>query len=124
MKSFRELQDAIFNELHFDSDSHLYGSIIYYGPDDTLATKATVGIVDDKNNIIDFRRFYSEDIDARESCCVNQSIISFLKKYTLRKVLVSDKIVGCPHEEGIDYPYGEKCPLCPFWENVEKIIQR
>lgn len=23
-------------------------------------------------------------------------------------------IIGCPHEEGIDYPDGQVCPQCPF----------
>ena len=23
--------------------------------------------------------------------------------------------MGCPHEEGEDFPDGEDCPFCPFW---------
>src|SRR5712692_4405008 len=26
-----------------------------------------------------------------------------------------DGIIGCPHEEGIDYPEGKSCPQCPYW---------
>ena len=31
------------------------------------------------------------------------------------KVVITDRIIGCPHEEGLDYPEGSKCPQCPFW---------
>jgi hypothetical protein len=34
--------------------------------------------------------------------------------------VVADRIVGCPHEEGIDYPDGEKCPECPFWATRDR----
>ncbi len=29
-------------------------------------------------------------------------------------------IIGCPHEEGIDYPDGEVCPQCPFWARRDR----
>jgi hypothetical protein len=29
-------------------------------------------------------------------------------------VAVTDRILGCPHEEGVDYE-GRVCPQCPFW---------
>jgi hypothetical protein len=31
-----------------------------------------------------------------------------------------DRIIGCPHEEGIDYPLGSTCPLCPFWKDKDR----
>jgi hypothetical protein len=31
-----------------------------------------------------------------------------------------EKIFGCPHEEGIDYPEGEKCPYCPYWATHDR----
>jgi hypothetical protein len=32
------------------------------------------------------------------------------------------EMLGCPHEEGIDYPEGEACPACPFWAGRERPI--
>lgn len=29
-------------------------------------------------------------------------------------LIMADRILGCPHEEGIDYPDGESCPECPY----------
>lgn len=31
-------------------------------------------------------------------------------------------MMGCPQEEGIDYPMGEACPQCPFWAGRERPI--
>jgi hypothetical protein len=33
-----------------------------------------------------------------------------------RKLAMSDGNMGCPHEEGKDFPHGEDCPFCPFWK--------
>jgi hypothetical protein len=33
----------------------------------------------------------------------------------VKEVVMTGGIVGCPHEEGIDYPLGEDCPHCPYW---------
>ena len=27
--------------------------------------------------------------------------------------------MGCPHEEGEDFPLGEDCPFCPFWKGKQ-----
>jgi hypothetical protein len=27
--------------------------------------------------------------------------------------------MGCPHEEGEDFPVGEDCPFCPFWKGKQ-----
>jgi hypothetical protein len=35
-------------------------------------------------------------------------------------VTMTDRIIGCPHEEGIDYPEGECYPLCPFWAGRDR----
>jgi len=32
-----------------------------------------------------------------------------------KSVVMADRIMGCPHEEGVGYPDGSKCPKCPFW---------
>jgi len=31
-------------------------------------------------------------------------------------VVMTEGVVGCPHEEGDDYPWGEACPDCTFWQ--------
>ncbi len=35
-------------------------------------------------------------------------------------ILGVDRILGCPHEEGIDYAVGEACPQCPHWAGRDR----
>jgi hypothetical protein len=41
--------------------------------------------------------------------------MKFIKENGAKSVVMTDQIMGCPHEEGVDYPDGTKCPKCPFW---------
>lgn len=36
------------------------------------------------------------------------------QQHRARSIVLADWIIGCPHEEGIDYPEGKHCPQCPF----------
>ncbi|WP_245365652.1 hypothetical protein [Rhizobium sp. N4311] len=38
-----------------------------------------------------------------------------LRDNDVKSVAAMDGIFGCPHEEGIDYPLGEACPACSYW---------
>ena len=42
-------------------------------------------------------------------------MLAFVAKHGARTVVAADRIIGCPHEESVDYPEGEWCPECPFW---------
>jgi hypothetical protein len=42
-------------------------------------------------------------------------IAAFLQEHHVKSAATVDKIIGCPHEEGIDYPEGKPCPQCSFW---------
>ena len=33
---------------------------------------------------------------------------------------MTESIIGCPHEEGKDYPDSQVCPQCPFWGNRDR----
>jgi hypothetical protein len=33
--------------------------------------------------------------------------VAFLKTHAVRSTVVADGIIGCPHEEGVDYPEGK-----------------
>jgi hypothetical protein len=91
-------------------------TIAYYGPDDKNATKVAVGIVPYENadpRIL--KRWFNEDTDIRIDRITNEEIIKFIKENRAKSVVMADRIMGCPHEEGVDYPYESKCPKCPFW---------
>jgi hypothetical protein len=82
-------------------------TIVYYGPDDKKATKVAVGIVPYENaepSILE--RWFNEDIDIRKDRITNEEIIKFIKENKAKSVVMADRIMGCPHEEGVDYPDG------------------
>ena len=35
----------------------------------------------------------------------------------------TDGLIGCPHEEGIDYPEGKSCPQCPYWAGRDRFTR-
>jgi hypothetical protein len=91
-------------------------TITYYGPDDRQASKVSVGIVLDEGGDVAFlERWFNERQDIRKDPGVNEKIVRFLSKHGAKSVVIPDRILGCPHEEGKDYPEGEKCPKCSYW---------
>jgi hypothetical protein len=91
-------------------------TIAFYGPDDKLATKIAVGIILKEGEEPEFmKRWYSERTDIRLNQSIFHEINEFISSHNVSNVAMVDRIIGCPHEEGIDYPEGEKCPHCPFW---------
>jgi len=91
-------------------------TVTYYGPDDKRASKVSVGILLEEGGEIAFlERWFNETNDIRFDPEVNEGVIRFLKQYDAKTVVSPDRILGCPHEEGIDYPDGAKCPKCSFW---------
>jgi hypothetical protein len=96
--------------------SDLIATVMYYGPDDRVATKVAVGIVgDEATGVIDLKRWFSDGGDIREQEFLKAEILAFVAMHGARRIVYSDGIIGCPHEEGIDYPLGQSCPQCPFW---------
>jgi hypothetical protein len=96
-------------------------TIAFYGPTDTRATKVAVGIVRTEGADPEvMERWYSEDEDVRYSAAIGKEILAFIEKHRVKSSVMTDRIVGCPHEEGIDYPEGEVCPKCPFWAGRDR----
>jgi hypothetical protein len=97
-------------------------TVACYGPNDTFASKVVVGIVlskrDADNALIE--KWFSEDKDVRLDAGIASQIVQHIANHNVERVVMTDRIIGCPHEEGIDYPDGEKCPLCPFWANRDR----
>lgn len=91
-------------------------TIALYGPTDEKATKLVVGIVPREDADAErMKKWYSDD-DIMKEHDVFEEVLEFIMANGARTVGMADRIIGCPHEEGIDYPEGGSCPLCPFWE--------
>jgi hypothetical protein len=96
-------------------------TIAFYGPDDKRASKAAVGILSSQDaEPIALERWTAEDCDVRSDPAVGSGILRFLQHHGAKSVVMTDGIIGCPHEEGVDYPEGEVCPQCPFWAHRDR----
>jgi hypothetical protein len=96
-------------------------TIAFYGPHDERASKVAVGIVSREDAEPDrLERWFSEDRDIRTDPTVAKAILEFIRRYGAQSVVMADRIIGCPHEEGIDYPDGAVSPQCPFWANRDR----
>lgn len=92
-----------------------------YGPDDTRASKLSVGIVPAEGaEVTDLRRWFSEaEADIRDDSRVAEEVLAFIEAAGAKSVVMPNRIIGCPHEEGIDYE-GSTCPACPFWAGRDR----
>lgn len=97
------------------------GTVAFYGPDDRRATKVAVGIIPaPEAEVTELRRWFSETGDVRRDDAIMAEIAAFLREHEVHSVASIDRIIGCPHEEGIDYPEGENCPECPYWAGRDR----
>ena len=96
-------------------------TIAFYGPDDTTASKAAVAIFNAEGaEASALRRWFSEEGDIRINPEVGSEILQFVRDHGAKSVVIADRIIGCPHEEGTDYPEGQVCPQCLFWAHRDR----
>jgi hypothetical protein len=65
-------------------------------------------------------RWFVEEGDIRRDSIVAEQISQFVAAHGVKSVVATEQILGCPHEEGIDYPDGQVCPQCPFWAHRDR----
>jgi hypothetical protein len=92
------------------------GTVALYGPTDKQATKLVAAVVPGLNaSPTVMKKWHSDGSDIREAEMVQHELSAFLKEHHVVRAVVTEGVVGCPHEEGVDYPPGGSCPHCPFW---------
>ena len=89
------------------------GTVAYYGPDDTRATKVVAGIRLVADADLEMRKWFVETGDARTDPTITEELLAHFERNGVKSVAMIDRIFGCPHEEGVDYE-GEYCPVCTF----------
>jgi hypothetical protein len=96
-------------------------TVAFYGPDDRRASKVAVGIVPAEGaEAAALERWFSDETDVRSDLAIARQITDFIETRGAKSVVVGDRIIGCPHEEGTDYPEGGICPRCPFWAHRDR----
>jgi len=96
-------------------------TIAFYGPTADFASKVVLAIMRAENAQPDvLERFFSSGTDVRFDDNIGNQVLTVIRTHAARSVVLADQIIGCPHEEGIDYPEGTNCPQCPFWAGRDR----
>jgi SEC-C motif len=93
------------------------GTVALYGPNDEITTKIVAGVIkwDGADPILE--RWMGTNI--KDSPKVKRQMQTFFQTHGVKSVVATDRNIGCPHEEGQDFPHGEDCPFCPFWKGKQ-----
>ena len=100
-----------------ESPKYPMGTVALYGPDDKTTTKIAAGVILHENAEVIIRRWVSTDI--MQNAKVQREMQEFFAQHGVKSVAMSAGNMGCPHEEGPDFPHGEDCPFCPFWKGKQ-----
>jgi hypothetical protein len=91
-------------------------TIAFYGPTADFASKVAVTVFRTEGGEPEvLEHLFSQGTDVRFNEGVGEEVLSVIQSLGVQSVVMTDSIIGCPHEEGIDYPVGTSCPQCPFW---------
>lgn len=94
------------------------GTIALYGPDDMTTTKIVAAVVSDPDAEPIIERWVGARVTENEK--VQRAIEEFFDKNSVKSIAAAETNLGCPHEEGEDFPVGEDCPFCPFWKGRQR----
>jgi hypothetical protein len=96
-------------------------TVAFYGPNASRASKVAVGIIlKEGEETHDLERWFSESTDVRRDPKIGKKIVEYINRFNVKSVVMADRIIGCPHEEVVDYPEGEVCPVCPYWADRDR----
>ena len=96
-------------------------TIAFYGPAADRASKVAVAIIEREGAEPEvLESWHSEDSDVRHDDEIGHEIVAFIRAHSVLSVAMVDRIIGCLHQEGIDYPDGEVCPECPYWRGKDR----
>ncbi len=93
------------------------GTIALYGPDDKTTTKIAASVIMEEGAEPILERWVGTDV--KDNPKVRREIKEFLNKHGVKSVVATESNMGCPHEEGEDFPHGEDCPFCPWWKGKQ-----
>ncbi|MCL4190764.1 MAG: SEC-C domain-containing protein [Thermoguttaceae bacterium] len=100
-----------------EKDLFPVGTIALYGPNDRRTTKIAASVIRFPSAEPLLKRWVAANVT--DSPRVRQEILDFFRLHGVKSVVASDGNLGCPHEEGLDFPEGGDCPFCPFWKGKQ-----
>ncbi len=97
------------------------GTVMMYGPTAKRATKYVAAVfAAPESEPVALKRWFIAQGDIRNDTEAADEITAFFMAHKVRETVHSDRVTGCPHEEGVDYPLGRECPECPFWAETDR----
>jgi hypothetical protein len=93
------------------------GTVALYGPDDKTTTKIAAAVIRHEGAEPILKRWVGTEVT--RSPKVQRELQEFFEQHGVRSVGMTEGNMGCPHEEGEDFPAGEDCPFCPFWKGKQ-----
>jgi hypothetical protein len=84
-------------------------TVAFYGPDDRVASKVAVAILPSEGaEMLALERWFTTDHDVRMDTGIVAAIQQFVDAHAVKTVAMSERMLGCPHEEGVDYREGSR----------------
>jgi hypothetical protein len=102
---------------HADQAKYPIGTVALYGPDDKTTTKVAAAVIRREGAEPVLKRWVGTDVTTSPK--VQKELQEFFGQHGVRSVAMAEGNMGCPHEEGEDFPVGEDCPFCPFWKGKQ-----
>ncbi len=103
---------------NWDSDQRFpIGAITMYGPDKNYTTMIVAAVIPQTGGAPLYRRWVGNQVAIDER--VKRAMTEFFRDHGVRSVIHVRENVGCPHYEGLDYPVGDECPFCPYWQGKQ-----
>jgi hypothetical protein len=91
--------------------------VAFYGPDDRTTTKIAAAVIRHEGAEPALKRWVGTDMTTSPK--VQKELQAFFERHGVESVAMSEGNLGCPHEEGEDFPAGGDCPFCPFWRGKQ-----
>ncbi len=96
-------------------------TIATYGPTPERATKLVASIVPRRGAEPTDRQIWTTLVgDVRYDPAVRDDVLAFIDAHDAQETVTATRLLGCPHQEGLDYPEGEECPDCPAWAGIDR----
>lgn len=95
-------------------------TIAFYDPNNNIATKIVCVIINNEGAEPEPMKKWFSSSDLRKSEQILSEVLGFIDKNGAKTVSMIEEIIGCPHEEGIDYLEGNNCPECDYWKNRDR----
>jgi hypothetical protein len=99
------------------------GTVCYYGPNDRTVMKVVLAIIPREDAEPSFLKRWVGSGVSRDIKVVEE-LKRLLSQHQVKSVVATDGVIGCVHEEGLDFPLGQDCPFCPFWRGKQGSAKR